>query len=204
MWIRSKARPPAPSWTACASWNESDSGPGPAAPAHWRPPAPQSAAVWPGAARPGPRREPRPHDGPGAGAGLRRSRAARRFLFRRPQPAGAPPGRPGPVRSGFRAVLAPTLQHLAHGPVGHGRQAAPPDGRARANQAEEVPRVIGVTRPYSASGALRRRDFSQPTAEEYSEIKALIAPLAWQLDQRRPRRRKPGRGPQIDFRRTLR
>jgi uncharacterized protein len=79
-----------------------------------------------------------------------------------------------------------------------------PDGENDPNQTDDAPPVIEVTHTYSASEALRRKDFSQLTAEEYSEIKSLIAHLAWQLDQRRTRRRRPGRGPQIDFRRTLR
>ena len=77
---------------------------------------------------------------------------------------------------------------------------ANPDGHNHA----DAPPVMEVTRTYSPSEALRRKDFSQLTAEEYSEIKALIANLAWQIDQRRTRRRRPGGGPQIDFRRTLR
>jgi uncharacterized protein with von Willebrand factor type A (vWA) domain len=79
-----------------------------------------------------------------------------------------------------------------------------PDGQEGNNNAGDAPPVIEVTRTYSASEALRRKDFSQLTAEEYNEIKLLIAHLSWKLDQRRTRRRKPGRGPQFDFRRTLR
>ena len=79
----------------------------------------------------------------------------------------------------------------------------PSEGQDEQNNADAPP-VIEVTRTYSPSEALRRKDFSQLTAEEYGEIKALIANLAWQIDQRRTRRRKPRGGPQIDFRRTLR
>ena len=79
----------------------------------------------------------------------------------------------------------------------------PSEGQDEQNNADAPP-VIEVTRTYSPSEALRRKDFSQLTAEEYGEIKALIANLAWQIDRRRTRRRKPGGGPQIDFRRTLR
>src|SRR5262249_52418729 len=69
---------------------------------------------------------------------------------------------------------------------------------------DDAPPVLEVTRTYSPSEALRRKDFSQLTAEEYNEIKALIANLAWQVDQRRTRRRPAGCGRQLDFRRTLR
>ncbi len=80
----------------------------------------------------------------------------------------------------------------------------PPEGQDGQNPSEDAPPVLEVTRTYSASEALRRKDFSQLTAEEYAEIKALIAHMAWEIDLRRTRRRKPGRGPQFDFRRTLR
>jgi uncharacterized protein with von Willebrand factor type A (vWA) domain len=69
---------------------------------------------------------------------------------------------------------------------------------------DDKPPVIEVTRTYSAAEALRRKDFSQLTADEYAEIKGLIAHLSWKLDQRRTRRHRPGRGAQFDFRRTLR
>jgi len=80
---------------------------------------------------------------------------------------------------------------------------APAEDQTDQNDADAPP-VIEVTRTYSPSEALRRKDFSQLTAEEYNEIKALIANLAWRVDRRRTRRRQPGGGPQIDFRRTLR
>ena len=84
----------------------------------------------------------------------------------------------------------------------------PPDADAASQTAKdsnEQPQVvIEVTRTYSASEALRRKDFSQLSAEEYAEIKALIAQLTWELGQRRTRRHKAGRGPRFDLRRTLR
>jgi uncharacterized protein with von Willebrand factor type A (vWA) domain len=84
----------------------------------------------------------------------------------------------------------------------------PPDGDAAsqtAKDSQEQPQVvIEVTRTYSASEALRRKDFSQLTAEEYVEIKTLIAQLTWELGQRRTRRQRAGRGPRFDLRRTLR
>jgi uncharacterized protein with von Willebrand factor type A (vWA) domain len=64
--------------------------------------------------------------------------------------------------------------------------------------------VLEVTRTYSAAEALRHKDFSQLTAQEYSAIQSLIGGLRWQLGQRRTRRRRPGRGPRFDMRRTLR
>ena len=80
----------------------------------------------------------------------------------------------------------------------------PPDGQEGDNPAKDAPPVLEVTRTYSASEALRRKDFSQLTTQEYAEIKAMIGTLTWQLGLRRTRRRRPGSGAQFDFRRTLR
>ena len=79
-----------------------------------------------------------------------------------------------------------------------------PGGEDGQNGADDAPPVIEATRTYSAAEALRHKDFSQLSASEYAEIKDLIAHLAWELEQRRTRRRRPGRQEQIDFRRTLR
>ncbi len=91
-------------------------------------------------------------------------------------------------------VVPPPLRPPSHSP----------DGQDGQDAAKDEPPVLEVTRTYSPSEALRHKDFSQLTAEEYAEIKALIAHLTWEIDKRRTRRRKPGRGPQFDFRRTLR
>jgi uncharacterized protein len=64
--------------------------------------------------------------------------------------------------------------------------------------------VIELTQTYSAREKLRRKDFSQLTAVEVEEVKRVMAHLVWQLGQRRSRRRRPGRGHQLDFRRSLR
>jgi uncharacterized protein with von Willebrand factor type A (vWA) domain len=68
----------------------------------------------------------------------------------------------------------------------------------------DAPPVIEATRAYSAQDALRRKDFSELSAEEYAAIKALISQVTWHLGDRRTRRQKPGRGERLDLRRTLR
>lgn len=65
------------------------------------------------------------------------------------------------------------------------------------------PPIVEVTLTYSAREVLRRKDFAGLTGEEFEAIKRLIASLAWQLGERRTRRR-PGRGQLLDMRRTLR
>ncbi len=69
---------------------------------------------------------------------------------------------------------------------------------------DELEPVLEVTRTYSSKELLRQKDFSQLNEEELGEINRLIARLIWQLGERRTRRYRPGRGSQIDMRRTLR
>ncbi len=66
------------------------------------------------------------------------------------------------------------------------------------------PPVIEVTMTYSAAEVLRRKDFSEMSAEELEAVKRLIAQFRWQLGERRTRRRQPGAGPLLDLRRTVR
>jgi len=66
------------------------------------------------------------------------------------------------------------------------------------------PPAAEVTVTYSAAEVLRRKDFAEMTAEELAAIQRAIAQRLWQLGQRRTRRRRPGRGPWPDLRRTVR
>jgi uncharacterized protein len=68
----------------------------------------------------------------------------------------------------------------------------------------DAPPLIEAMRAYSEQEALRRKDFSELTADEYNDIKALISGLQWRLGDRRTRRQKAGRGERLDLRRTLR
>ena len=102
---------------------------------------------------------------------------------------------PGLTRRQRRSlqVVPPSLRPPPEAPP------APPGQHGK----EEQP-LLEVTRTYSANEALRRKDFSQLTSDEYTAIRDLIGSLRWQLGQRRTRRMRAGRGPRFDLRRTLR
>ena len=57
---------------------------------------------------------------------------------------------------------------------------------------------------YSHREQLRRKDFRQLTPEEVTAVKTLIAQIPWNLGQHPTRRWQPGRGAQLDLRRSLR
>jgi hypothetical protein len=69
---------------------------------------------------------------------------------------------------------------------------------------DEQPTILQATLTYSTRDALQHKDFAELTAEELEEVRRLMAELVWTLGERRTRRRQPGRGLQIDLRRTLR
>jgi hypothetical protein len=64
--------------------------------------------------------------------------------------------------------------------------------------------VIEVTRTYSDREVLRHKDFAQMTAEESDAVNDMMTHFHWQVSERRTRRRQPGKGEMLDFRRTLR
>lgn len=66
------------------------------------------------------------------------------------------------------------------------------------------PPLVQATLTYSALEVLRRKDFAQLTGEELEAIQRLVARMAWQLGERRTRRRRPGQAQSFDLRRTLR
>jgi uncharacterized protein with von Willebrand factor type A (vWA) domain len=68
----------------------------------------------------------------------------------------------------------------------------------------EDPPVLQVTRTYSDQERLRRKDFSTLDETELRAIERMIADLTLELGMRRSRRLQPGRGAQVDLRRTLR
>jgi len=57
---------------------------------------------------------------------------------------------------------------------------------------------------YSAAEALRRKDFSELTAEELDQVKRLMRKTAWRLGLHPGRRQRAGKGRLPDYRRTLR
>jgi uncharacterized protein with von Willebrand factor type A (vWA) domain len=64
--------------------------------------------------------------------------------------------------------------------------------------------VIEITRTYSDREVLRHKNFAEMSEEESEAIKQMMSQLFWKVSERRTRRRRPGKGQQIDLRRTLR
>ena len=64
--------------------------------------------------------------------------------------------------------------------------------------------VIEVTRTYSDRELLRQKDFAEMSAEEAEAVKHMMSHLLWNVSERRTRRKRPGKGQLIDFRRTVR
>lgn len=80
-------------------------------------------------------------------------------------------------------------------------QAPPPDD---GQGAPNGPPLVEVTVTYSASEALRRKDFADLSADELEAVKHLIANLSWRMGERRTRRLTPGAGTGLDLRRAIR
>lgn len=85
---------------------------------------------------------------------------------------------------------------------------APPPGALPAPEADDArgdePPLLHLTLTWSAQELLRRKDFGELTADEIAKVERAIRQLAWRLAERRTRRLRPGDGPRIDLRRTLR
>lgn len=81
-------------------------------------------------------------------------------------------------------------------------QAAEPPGDGARDAGERT--IVETTYSPSDREALRRKDFSQLTAEEIRAIKAMMDDLLWHPGERRTRRLVAGRGATLDLRRTLR
>jgi uncharacterized protein len=79
------------------------------------------------------------------------------------------------------------------------------DGENDAGAEPEVEQQIEIQLSYSAGEALRTKDFGAFTWEEVQACKALLKELAWRIEPRKTRRKRPTpRGRQIDMRRLLR
>lgn len=81
---------------------------------------------------------------------------------------------------------------------------ASPSGESENSQPAPEMTLTAVVPTYSQHEALRRKDFAEMTAEELSAAKQVMERLPNTLGFRRTRRFKPGKGQQIDLRRTLR
>jgi uncharacterized protein with von Willebrand factor type A (vWA) domain len=86
----------------------------------------------------------------------------------------------------------------------HEPGASPEEKKDGEGPEPEAPPVLQVTRTYSDQERLRRKDFSTLDATELQAIERMIADLSLELGMRRSRRLQPGRGTQVDLRRTLR
>jgi len=64
--------------------------------------------------------------------------------------------------------------------------------------------VVEITQTYSTREVLRHKDFADLTAREIEAVKNMMQQLTLRLGERRTRRKRPGNGPGIDLRRTLR
>ena len=75
---------------------------------------------------------------------------------------------------------------------------------SQSTNASDEPPLIQATLTYSEREVLRQKDFSDLTAEELKAVQWLMAEIVWRVRERRTRRRRPGHGRLIDFRRTVR
>ncbi len=89
--------------------------------------------------------------------------------------------------------LAPLPRRLMH------QQPPPPTESGDEQQLE-----LDVALSYSASEALRHKDFADFDADEMAEVRALMQLLRLRIERRTTPRKVRGRGRQIDMRRTLR
>jgi uncharacterized protein with von Willebrand factor type A (vWA) domain len=75
----------------------------------------------------------------------------------------------------------------------------------RGPQQEEGDSEIETIYTYSPREVLRRKDFSELTSEELTEVQKMMQAMAWQLEQRRTRRKtRATHGKYLDLRRTMR
>ncbi|HJS59180.1 MAG TPA: VWA domain-containing protein [Vicinamibacteria bacterium] len=82
--------------------------------------------------------------------------------------------------------------------------AAAADAPGAGPHPEEGPPLRLAILTYSDQDALRHRDFAQLTGAEFEAVRSMIRRLAFRPGERLTRRLRPGRGPRLDLRRTLR
>ena len=80
----------------------------------------------------------------------------------------------------------------------------PPNGADR-GQPEDgaVADRIDLSRTFSAREVLQKKDFTEFTPQEARQARLMLASLQWDPGVRRTRRKEPGRGRELDVRRTL-
>ncbi len=79
-----------------------------------------------------------------------------------------------------------------------------PQANETDSTSNETMSVIEVTRTYSDREILRHKNFAEMNVEESEAVKQMMAHLLWKVNERKTRRRRPGKGQLIDMRRTLR
>ena len=62
---------------------------------------------------------------------------------------------------------------------------------------------IDLSRTFSAREVLQSKDFAEFTREEALRARQMMASLSWNPGFRRTRRKEPGKGPELDLRKTL-
>lgn len=80
----------------------------------------------------------------------------------------------------------------------------PPSTDESDSASKELRTVIEVTHTYSHREILRHKDFAEMSVEESEAVKRMMSDFLWKVNERRTRRRRPGKGHLIDMRRTLR
>ena len=81
----------------------------------------------------------------------------------------------------------------------------PPSNGADRGQPEDGSAAdrIDLSRTFSAREVLQKKDFTEFTSQEARQAKLMLASLQWDPGVRRTRRKEPGRGRELDVRRTL-
>jgi len=90
---------------------------------------------------------------------------------------------------------------LAPPPLGEPR---PQSSQSSASARDDEPPIIQATLTYSDREVLRQKDFSELTPAELSAVKMMMAEIVWRVRERTTRRLRPGHGPRLDLRRTIR
>lgn len=70
---------------------------------------------------------------------------------------------------------------------------------------DSLPEEVAQPRQtYSPREVLRHKDFSEMTVEELDTLRQMMRKLSWHMGERRTRRQKPGKGHNLDLRRSMR
>ncbi|MFN8375126.1 MAG: VWA domain-containing protein [Anaerolineae bacterium] len=79
-----------------------------------------------------------------------------------------------------------------------------PDDEASDSKTPHDPNLIAIVPTVSTEEVLRHKDFADMTGEEVAAAQRMMAQLKWSLGVRTTRRFHPGKGQQVDLRRSIR